>query len=326
MNGSRGVALVLTSGAGTTDTRVDPEIVGLLEEALDALGDDRPEIRARLLSSLAVELQWGPEVERRMRLAREALELARETRDPVALSLVATRSWALVDGSRPMVDEMEALTDEATLAARTSGDPGALSGNLRSRAVIAACRGDGAAFAANMGEAARVNSTLRRPHLNWVARNDEAAVAAYVGDLDRAEQLATEALELRASTTVTDEAAIGVFGSILYQVRTAQGRVAELIPLLEARVSGAPDITAWRVALAGALLESDRLDEARGAPPLARGRRVRQGGARCRVSRHHVRARAADVPAADCRGDHTRRIPASASVRGSVQLERRVHE
>jgi class 3 adenylate cyclase len=257
------VALILTSSAGTTDARVDPEIVGLLEESLEALGDEHPAIRARLLSSLAVELQWGPQVERRMRAARQALTLARETGDPVALSLVATRSWALVDGSKPMIDEMEALTDEATLAARASGDASELAGNLRSKAVIAACRGDGENFASYFGEAARINSTLRRANLNFMTRNDEAAVAAYRGELDRAEQLATEALQMRESTTVTEESAIAVFGSVLYQVRTAQGRVAELIPLLEARVERSPDVPVWRVALAGALLESDRLDEAR---------------------------------------------------------------
>ena len=46
------------------------------------------------LSGLAAELQWGRAGERRMRLAREALALARATGDPEVLSLVLTRSWA----------------------------------------------------------------------------------------------------------------------------------------------------------------------------------------------------------------------------------------
>jgi hypothetical protein len=50
---------------------------------------------------------------------------------------------------------------------------------------------------------------------------------------------------------------------LLYQIRTAQGRVGELISLLESRVDGFPEVPVWRIALAGALLESDRIDEAR---------------------------------------------------------------
>ena len=56
---------------------------------------------------------------------------------------------------------------------------------------------------------------------------------------------------------------IGLFGGLLYQIRMAQGRIDELIPLLEERVKGAPDVPVWRVALAGALSESDRAEEAR---------------------------------------------------------------
>ena len=56
-----------------SDALVDPVLVGLLEEALASLSDEPTGLRARLLSALAVELQWGREAERRMQLAREAL-------------------------------------------------------------------------------------------------------------------------------------------------------------------------------------------------------------------------------------------------------------
>jgi hypothetical protein len=103
---------------------------------------------------------------------------------------------------------------------------------------------------------------LRRPLLNWVTRNNAAALAAFTGDLDRAEQLATEAMELGHSANLTPSQVIGVFGVVLYQIRMAQGRIDELVPLLEERVNGAPDVPVWRVALAGALAESERSDEA----------------------------------------------------------------
>jgi hypothetical protein len=198
-----------------------------------------------------------------MRLAREALTLARSTRDPEALSLVLTRSWALVDGSSPYVTEMEPLLDEAESVARDAGNPAALSEALRNKAFLAGCRGDGTAFAAHLAATARINDGLRRPELNWWTRNDAAALAVFTGDLDRAEQLATEALELGRLAGRSDEAIIAVFGALIYLIRMSQGRSGELVPLVEARVEASPDVPVWRMALAGALAESDRVDEAR---------------------------------------------------------------
>ncbi len=111
-------ALVLTMTGGTSDAVFDAELVALLEDALAAVGDEPTGLRAQLLSSLSVELQWSPQAERRMQLAREALMIARESQDPNALHLVLTRSWALLDGSQPMVGPVETLAAEAEVVAR----------------------------------------------------------------------------------------------------------------------------------------------------------------------------------------------------------------
>lgn len=257
-------AMVLSAGSGSSDATLDPELVALHEEALDALGDQPTGLRARLLSSLAVELQWGPHAGRRMRLAREALTLARATRDPEALSLVLRKSWVLMDGSKPYGAELELLLDEAESVARRAGDPAAIGDVLSTKAFLTACRGDGAAFAANLDAAARIFDGLRRPRLNWSTRNADAALAAFTGQLDRAEQLATEALELGRLASIGEAAILSMFGALLYQIRLGQGRVGELVPLLEARVDASPDVPVWRSALAAALMESDRLGEALG--------------------------------------------------------------
>ena len=255
-------AMTLCAGNASTDVKVDRELVALLEEALAALTDEPTGLRARLLSSLAVELQWGPEIERRMQLALEALTVARETRDPEALSVVLARSWVLIDGSKPYAAELELLMDEAASVARDAANPVAVADALVNKAFLTGCRGDGLAFAAHLEEAARICDSLRRPVLNWQTRNHAAALAAFLGDLDAAEQLATEGVELglRASR---GEAVLAVFGALLYQIRVGQGRGGELIPIIEQRIVAAPDNPTWRTALAGALTESDRLDEAR---------------------------------------------------------------
>jgi hypothetical protein len=256
-------AVILASDPAPSDPRVDQELVDLLEAALVAVPPENVGLRARVLSGLAVEIQWSGQRHRQSALAHESLTLARESRDEKALSLALARSWVLIDATKPFLDEMQALAEEAESVARESGDPNALRSALHNLAIIAGCRGDGHAFGTYSQEVARITDGLRRPYLHWTARNLDAGLEAYRGEFDRAEQLAIEALDLARIATVNDEASVGVFGSILYQVRTAQGRVGELVALLEARIENAPGIPVWRIALAGALLESDRLDEER---------------------------------------------------------------
>jgi predicted ATPase/class 3 adenylate cyclase len=256
-------ALVLTQASGTSDVVFDADLVGLLEEALAAIGDVPTGLRSRLLSSLAAELQWSPQAERRMQLTRESLRIARESQDPEALTLALTRGWALLDGSQPMVGEIEKLVAEAEVVARATGDPAQLVRVLMAKAFNAAVRGDGAAFVDHVAEQVRVAGGMRQPRQTWLARGVESALAAYRGELERAEQLANETLELGARAGMSDTVNIGAYGSLLYQIRTAQGRVGELVPLLETRIDANPDVPVWRVALAGALMESERYDEAR---------------------------------------------------------------
>ena len=100
-----------------------------------------------------------------MRLAREALSLARETRDPDALALVLSRGWVLIDGSTPFLDELKALNDEAEAVAREVGDPVRLADALHDGAYYAACRGDRADV---RSEARRGGADLRHaapPHV-----------------------------------------------------------------------------------------------------------------------------------------------------------------
>lgn len=255
-------AMVIGRG-GPINTSVDVELVGLLENALEAVGEDPTPLRARLLIGLAVQLQWGPEVDRRMRLARQALALARETRDPDALALVAAHGWALVDGSVPCLDELQALHHEAEGAARTSGNPATLAVALHMGAFSAACRGDRAAFEAKLDESMRLYDALRRPYFDWITHNDATARAEHHGDLDRAEQLAAHTTESGRRANVPDSAVLTVVGGQLYQIRRAQGRLDEMVEVLSNLAESTPNIPLLRLVLAGAYAETDRLDDAR---------------------------------------------------------------
>ncbi len=257
------LVLVSTSSASTRGGNIDDELVALLEEALAALDAEPSPARARLLASLAVELQWGPERDRRMRLAGEALEMARTTRDPAALGHVLNRSWAVLDGSHPWHPEFARLNDEAEAVALESGDARALLAVHNYGLWIAAMLGDRAEIDTRFDAYVRLADQLRQPVTRVFRRWNEAALAAYDGRLADAERLTIEGMELARRTDLPDDVVSNMIGGLFYAIRLGQGRIGELVGTLEGLVESSPGAPVWRVALAGSLVESDRVEEAR---------------------------------------------------------------
>ena len=256
-------ALILTRSGANSSAVLDPELVALLDEALEAIGTDVSALRARVMSALAAELAWGPEEERRRRLASESLSLARETRDPEALGMALSRGWSLIDGSAPFLEELGAMYREAEEVATAIDNPRLLASLLGGKGMVAACFGDLAALEAALEAQARIASGLRLPGMEWTARNGAAALAAFVGENDLAERLVFEGAELGRAADADETTVMGFIGAVLYQVRMAQGRSGELVEALSSMVGSAPDVPVWRVALAGALVESGQVDAAR---------------------------------------------------------------
>jgi hypothetical protein len=109
----------------------------------------------------------------------------------------------------------------------------------------------------------RVVDQMRRPAATALRRFDEAAVAEFGGRLADAERLTFEAAQL-AEHADMPEGVIGAFlGGLLYYIRLNQGRSDELVGTLEGLVESQPGAPVWHVALAGALVECDRVDDAR---------------------------------------------------------------
>lgn len=255
------LAAVAMTGAFTTRMgTLDEEIIQLLESGLDAIGDAPSPIRSRLLSGLAVELQWGPEGERRRRLASEALEMARTTGDPEALLAVLLQSWALVDCSTPFLDQIRDLNLEA--AEQLRDDPVAAIVSERPLLYIAAARGDREAADRHLASLIERAEALRQPRHITMARNDDAMFTGLYGDLAGSEAKALAAFQYGQEHGILEENLMAPLGALLYYVRRGQGRQEELIPSIEQLVESQPGAPVWRVALAGALSESGRSDEA----------------------------------------------------------------
>ena len=229
-----------------------------------------------------------------MRLAREALTLARETRDPEALASVLARGWVLIDGSTPFLDELQALNDEAEVGRPRGREPGRLADALHDGAYYAACRGDRATFEEKLDEAARIYGTLRRPIFDWVVTQRRHRTApSTTANCDRAEQLADADGRARPPRRRPRERHLRRLRrpAVPDPPRAGPPRRdgADCSP---AWSESTPDIPLLRLVLHR---RAGRDRPTRRGPPalrMAHRQRLRERSARPRVRRHAVRARA----------------------------------
>ncbi|MFZ6002609.1 MAG: ATP-binding protein [Actinomycetota bacterium] len=251
-------AVSMTSVMSSRGGVLDPEVIGLLEEALAGIGEEPSGLRAQLMSSLAVELFWGPEKSRQQSLSREALAMARKTGDAGALKAALLTAYARVDGSTPFLQSQQALNLEAIEL--VADDPAASVYALRGGLAFAAALGQRAEMEAHLAALLATAEGLRQPRYLFLASADEATVNAFLGRLDAAESQILSAMTTALSHGVPDDLVMGPVGAILYMVRRAQGRVGELVPAIEDLVRTQPGAPVWRVALAGALSESGQAE------------------------------------------------------------------
>jgi tetratricopeptide (TPR) repeat protein len=88
-----------------------------------------------------------------------------------------------------------------------------------------------------------------------------ATRALLCGPLDRVEDLAAAALEVGQRTRGPD-AVLAVYSAQLFGLRLLQRRLDELEPAMEVYADASPNRPVWRAALAFALADDGRLDEA----------------------------------------------------------------
>jgi hypothetical protein len=97
----------------------------------------------------------------------------------------------------------------------------------------------------------------------WQAAYNDANLALALGQLDQAEELATKALELGQRSGQPD--ALPVFAAQLASLRFDQGRLGELVPLIEQVLTEHAGITGFRALLALARCEQQEPEHARRA-------------------------------------------------------------
>ena len=253
------------SAAGITDE----DVISKLESAIELAGESQLERRATLLSLLSLELIWAGDLERRLELAEQALELARESGDERSVAFVLWRRFnptALPE----TLDQRTADMAEMREIADRLGDP-----YLRFFAALYSSteafeRGDRALLDSEVGTLREIADELGQPVPRWSARWIEAVKALLAGHLDRAEELVEEAAQVGSDSGQPD--ALTFYTGQLQQVRWAQDRADELEEIFVQGVEDNPDLSPYRAILAWTYCDMDRTDEARALlDPVAAG-------------------------------------------------------
>ncbi len=95
---------------------------------------------------------------------------------------------------------------------------------------------------------------FRQPMMMWVVAYHEAADALVRGESERAEELATQALEIGTESGQPD--AFAFYGAQIIIVRLQQGRLHELTPLIVEGAEQNPAIAAYHASVAAAHLDA----------------------------------------------------------------------
>ncbi|MFI7435534.1 AAA family ATPase [Micromonospora haikouensis] len=249
---------------------VDDERVEILRRAIAA--GPRKADGALLHAMLAIEIHAGPE-ERVEEAASMAIALAREAGEDRVIAHVARLTESALR-TLDALERREQLLHEGIAAAERTGDA-LLRGMLSmSHHEIALERGDRDTMDRERGIRGAFARRSAEPFVRWTNAQTQAIHLFLDGDLDGAEAAAHAAFELGVSTG-QPEAFFGYAGQV-FQIRRAQGRVAEVADTFEQVLEQNPTLQVFRAGLAHVWCELGRESDARA---LADSLDVSPGGA-----------------------------------------------
>ena len=239
---------------------VDDEVVALLEEALDAIGDDDPALRARLVARLALEFSFSDAGERRAELSSEAVRLAREVGDPRGLGFaLVARHWSLW-GPGNVQERLEAANELLSLSEESGDERLAIAGH-RWRMIDLLELGDIDSADIEMDAFARIAERGRRVSDTLYVHIYRAMRLLLAGEFDAAEAEGYSAVSLgnRVQDPNTGNATLLQACTL----RRERGRLERLEAPVRAYAERFHAIPGWVCVLAHLLAETARPDEAR---------------------------------------------------------------
>jgi class 3 adenylate cyclase/tetratricopeptide (TPR) repeat protein len=254
-------ALANNRGIHSATGVVDEERVGVLEAAAAAVGEHHSAARALVLATLAAELTFARDWERRRALADEALAVARRVGDDATLARVLNLRQETIQVPDTLPERL-ANTAECLVLTERLDDP-------FERFWATECRLRAVAEADVLTEEVdhlldeldRLAQELGQPALSWYVAFHRSWRELQAGHPAEAERLAVEALQIGNDSGQPE--AMAIFASVLICLRRDQGRLDEVESLIAQAVADNPGIPAFRALLAVCYCELDRFDDAR---------------------------------------------------------------
>jgi DNA-binding SARP family transcriptional activator len=242
----------------------DPALVPLLERALAAVGEQDSRTRVVLLARLAAAQRDDPGRERRVRLAEQAVEIARRIGDPVTLAAALEGQWIAVEGPEALSRGDGIAQGERLIAlGEQIGDKERVFAGRDYRLHCFWMLGDRAGVEVELEALGVLADELRQPAQRWELGTVRTELALMEGQFERAERLISETLALGQRSTswnadVSERLA-------LFVLRRAQGRLAELEDTIGRSTHEYPALLRFRCALAHLYAELGREGDARAA-------------------------------------------------------------
>jgi DNA-binding CsgD family transcriptional regulator/tetratricopeptide (TPR) repeat protein len=229
----------------------DQGAVELLEEAAAALGDERSELRVRLLSGLGRALDFQGEHARSAIVRADAVAMARDLDDRAALAATLARVyWSRATTS---LDETLAQLTEAAALGEELGDTEIRAEAMSWRVPAFVAGGDLEAARREVAALRETAEQTAQPFTLHVAEHYASALALCDGRLDEAEAAARRSHEW--SRLLTGRDAEGIYGIQMFGIRREQGRLAELAPVMRILAGDAGRQGPWRPGLVSVLVE-----------------------------------------------------------------------
>jgi tetratricopeptide (TPR) repeat protein len=255
-----GFANAALGGAQIFAPIIDEEMVTLLEEAIEWLGDEDPVLQSRLLSRLVIELSLSRDPARVSTLSEHALVMARRTGDRGALSAaLSARRWSL--WTPESLDERQQISTEFLHLATAAGSARLAIQGHRWRLIDLFELGDIDGAKVAVEAFSSLAQQRRLPAELWWMEMYRAIPLLLAGRYEDAEAHSRAGFEL--GKRVGDPAADSIHTLQMITIRRDPGGLEEFEDDVRANVARYPAIPGWRCVLAHLLCELDRLDEAR---------------------------------------------------------------
>ena len=253
-------ALANSRGYYSAAGRIDQERLDALQRALECLGSSDDQLRVRLLGALCSESVFdAPLIERAAQVDRAVGE-ARSLGDPLTLLSVLNLVCESLRHPSTLPQRLE-HTGEALVLAGQVHDPAAtfwaVANRMQTLIESAAVPEAEELF----GRLVSIAEEVGHPAMQWMAVFAGAQWSLLRGETGKGVEQAEEALAVGQALGQPD--AFNYFATQISHARWQQGRLDELIELIEAGARDNPGIPGYQGALARALLQGRRYDEAR---------------------------------------------------------------